>query len=190
MGSGRDFTAAFLDVTDGDVVFRKDEADQLYRTFLAELGAPGLAGLSVPVVSTFGLAAHFFATKQNWHIYRAGDDWLPGFLTSRLLDGIIRAMARDALAFYRYAKVLELRVLAVLPPQRVPDMADPEVFQAAQEVLRRALLDLGVEIVDLRARVTGETGTQRPELCERDDPIHGNLAFGRLILADLLDRGL
>jgi hypothetical protein len=27
-------------------------------------------------------------------------------------------------------------------------------------------------------------------LCQVDDPIHGNLAFGRLVLTDLLDRGL
>ena len=47
-----------------------------------------------------------------------------------------------------------------------------------------------MELVDLRARVTDATGFQRPELCEAGDPIHGNLAFGRLILADLLDRGL
>jgi len=42
----------------------------------------------------------------------------------------------------------------------------------------------------LRDLVTDATGDQRPELCEADDPIHGNLAFGRLILADLLERGL
>jgi hypothetical protein len=56
--------------------------------------------------------------------------------------------------------------------------------------VRRELDALGVELVDLRARVTDETGRQRPELCEAGDPIHGNLAFGRLIVADLLDRGL
>lgn len=61
---------------------------------------------------------------------------------------------------------------------------------AAQDVVREALTGLGVEMIDLRARTTDEHGFQRPELCEPDDAIHGNLAFGRLILAELQERGL
>ena len=191
LGAGREFTAGFLDLGEGDVVFRQAEADRLYRGFLAELGVGGMGQLAVPLVSTFGLSAHFFATTENWHIYRVpGGGFAPGFLSSRLFDGIVCAMARDALAFYRHARGLGLRVLAVMPPQRVPGMSDPVVFRAAQDSIRRALVAFGVEIVDLRARVTDENGLQRPELCEADDPIHGNLAFGRLIVHDLLARGL
>jgi hypothetical protein len=190
IGAGREFTAEFFEPSGGDIVFRKPDADKLYRGFLTELGVSGLGELTIPVVSTFGFAAHFFATRENWHIYRLDGTFPPGFLASGLFTGVIHAMARDALAFYRYACGLGLRVLGVMPPQRVPDMADPQVFQAAQDVIRHALDDLGVEIVDLRARVTDETGSQRPELCEPGDPIHGNVAFGRLILTDLLDRGL
>jgi hypothetical protein len=151
----------------------------------------GLHQLTIPLVSTFGFSAHFFATTENWQIYRRRDGgFAPGFLASRLFDDIIGATARDALAFYRHARALGLRVLAVMPPQRVPAISDPAVFMAAQDSIRRALIALDVEIVDLRARVTDETGLQRPELCEPDDPIHGNLAFGQLIVADLLARGL
>jgi hypothetical protein len=69
-------------------------------------------------------------------------------------------------------------------------MSDPVMFMAAQDSMCRALAALGIEIVDLRARVSDPAGFQRREFCEVDDPIHGNLAFGRLIVADLLDRGL
>ncbi len=191
IGSGRDFNAGFLELRDDDVAFRDSGAQAYYRGFLDELGAPALGQLGVPVVSTFGFNVHTFATTENWQFYRvAGGDFAPGFLTSRLFGEIVRAMARDALAFYRHAGALGLRVLGVLPPQRVPAMADPQVFLAAQDVIAGALAELGVELVDLRARVTDASGFQRPELCEAGDPIHGNLAFGRLILADLLDRGL
>lgn len=191
IGSGRDFNAGFLELRDEDVAFRDSEAHGYYRGFLDELGVATLAQLDVPVVSTFGFNVHTFATTQNWQFYRAdGGDFAPGFLTSRLFDEIVRVMARDALAFYRHAVGLGLRVLAVLPPQRVPAMADPQVFLAAQDTIVATLTELGVELVDLRARVTDATGFQRPELCEAGDPIHGNLAFGRLILTDLLDRGL
>ncbi|MBO4206245.1 hypothetical protein GSF22_09530 [Micromonospora echinofusca] len=191
MGSGRDFNADFFDVGPDGLTFRDAEADGRYRGFLAELAVDDLAGLRIPLVCTFGLSVHFFAVTENWRIYRAGDgDFLPGFLASRLFDDIVRAMARDALAFYRHSLDLGLRVLAVLPPQRVPGMSDGAVFLAAQETVRRALDDLGVEVVDLRARATDGTGRQRAALCEPNDPIHGNLAFGRLILADLLARGL
>ncbi|MFJ4920287.1 hypothetical protein [Streptomyces sp. NPDC088725] len=200
IGAVREFNAGFFDPREDDVVFRKPEADRFYRTFLDELGVAGLGGLDVPLVSTFGFSAHFVATTENWQVYRVrsareGSDkgvagFAPGFLSSGLFEDIVRATVRDALAFYRHARGLGLRVLAVMPPQRVPAQSDPAVFMAAQDIVREALLALGVEIVDLRARVTDETGFQRPELCEADDVIHGNLAFGRLILADLLGRGL
>jgi hypothetical protein len=191
IGSGRDFNAGFLDLSGDDLVFRKPEAHSYYRGFLDELGVAAIAELGVPLVSTFGFNVHTFATTENWQFYRLpGGQFAPGFLASRLFDEIVRVMARDALAFYRHARDLGLRVLAVLPPQRVPAMSDPQVFLAAQQTMVRTLGTLGVELVDLRARVTDASGFQRPELCQADDPIHGNLAFGRLILTDLLDRGL
>jgi len=191
IGAGRDFNVGFFDLRGDDPVFRDPEIDKLYRGFLAELGVAGLGELTVPLVLTFGLSLHFFATTENWQLYRTRTGaFAPGFVAGRLFGDIVTAMARDAIAFYRHARGLGLRVLAPLPPQRVPPMSDPEIFMAAQETVRCALDALGVEVVDLRDRVTDAAGRQRPELCEADDPIHGNLAFGRLILADLLDRGL
>jgi hypothetical protein len=191
IGSGRDFNVGFYDLRGSDPVFREAEIDQLYRGFLAELGISGLGDLEVPLVLTFGLGAHYLATAENWQLYRTRSGaFVPGFISGPLFASIVTAMTRDALAFYQHALGLGLRVLALLPPQRVPVMSDPEVFLAAQETVRQALTALGVEVVDLRDLVTDASGFQRPELCEADDPIHGNLAFGRLILADLIDRGL
>ncbi|WP_181799062.1 hypothetical protein [Kitasatospora acidiphila] len=190
LGAGREFTDDFFEPRDADVVFRSPEAEQHYRGFLRGLQATELGAVAVPVVSTLGLSAHFVATADNWQIYRGPNGLMPGFLSSALFGDIVRASVRAALAFYRHALGLGLRVLAVMPPQRVPAHADPLVFMAAQDVIREALTGLGVEMVDLRARTTDEHGFQRPELCEPDDAIHGNLAFGRLILAELLERGL
>ncbi|EPH41111.1 hypothetical protein ABT390_35060 [Streptomyces aurantiacus] len=191
VGAGREFNAEFFDVRENDVVFRKPETDALYRGFLGELGIDGLAGLAAPLVCTFGFSSHFVATTANWDIYRVpGGGFAPGFLDSRLFDGLVRATVRDALAFYGHARALGLRVVSAMPPQRVPGMSDPVVFMAAQDVTRRALLELGVDVVDLRARVTDGEGFQRPEFSEATDTIHGNLAFGRLILAELLALGL
>ncbi|WP_030370105.1 hypothetical protein [Streptomyces rimosus] len=191
IGAGRDFNAEFFDARGTDVVFRKAEADAHYRRFLDELGIAGLGELTVPLVCTFGFSAHFIATTENWRIYRVrGGGFAPGFLESPLFEDLVRATVRDALAFYAHARELGLRVLAAMPPQRVPGLSSPDVFMAAQDVVRRAVTALGVEVVDLRERVTDGTGLQRPELCEPNDVIHGNLAFGRLILADLLARGL
>ncbi|MFI6473590.1 hypothetical protein ACIBL5_25395 [Streptomyces sp. NPDC050516] len=191
IGAGREFNAEFFDVRGDDVVFRKAEADALYRRFLAGLGVTGLGRIGVPLVCTFGFSAHFLATTENWRIYRVPGGGFPaGFLASGLFDAVVRATVRDALAFYGHARSLGLTVLAVMPPQRVPGLSDPAVFMAAQETVHRALVELGVDIVDLRSRVADEQGVQRAEFCEPDDTIHGNLAFGRLILADLLARGL
>lgn len=191
LGAGREFTSAFFAPREDDVVFDRPEAQQLYQGFLAELGVETLAGLAVPLVATFGFSAHFVATKENWHVYRQDDGTFPeGFLGGELFDAIVRATVRDALAFYQHARALGLRVLAVLPPQRVPGQSDAAVFMAAQECIARAVAAAGAEIVDLRPRLTDASGFQRPEFCEPDDEIHGNLASGRLILRELLERGL
>ncbi|MEV5385374.1 hypothetical protein [Streptomyces sp. NPDC052721] len=191
MGSGRDFLGPFFDPDGPDVVFRDAEAQRLYRRFLDALDVPSLDRLPVPLVCTFGLSAHTIATRENWAVHRdAQGAYAPGFLGSDLFAALVRATARGALAFYEHAVGLGLRVLALMPPQRVPAMSDPAVFFAAQHVLHAELAARGVEIVDLRARVTDRSGLQRPAFCAADDPIHGNLAFGRLLVADLLDHGL
>lgn len=195
IGAGREFTDDFFVTRNtpggSDVVFHSEEAEEHYRRFLGELEAEALPGLKVPLVATFGFSAHFVALRENWDLYRDRSGAVPPeFLEGPLFGAVVRAAVRGALAFYAHAVGLGLRVLAVMPPQRVPGQADPAVFMAAQERIRSAVADLGVEVVDLRGRTTGPDGLQRPELCEADDEIHGNLAFGRIVLAELLDRGL
>ena len=190
-GSGRDFLGPFFDTDDTDLTFRQDETQRLYREFLDTLDVSALAELSVPLVCTFGLSAHTVATRQNWDLYRDRRGTVPDtFLRSHLFADLVRATVRGALAFYDHAAALGLRVLAPMPPQRVPGMSDPNVFFAAQDVVSAELTLRGVELVDLRSRVTDATGLQRPAFCQADDTIHGNLAFGRLVVSELLDRGL
>jgi len=191
LGSGRDFLGPFFDTGAHDLTFRQAETQRLYREFLATLDVPALAGLRVPLVCTFGLSAHTVATRQNWDLYRDRHGSVPDtFLRSGLFTDLIRATVRGALAFYGHAAALGLRVLAPLPPQRVPGMSDPDVFFAAQDILVAELTSRGAELVDLRSRVTDESGRQRPAFSQPDDTIHGNLAFGRLVVSELLDRGL
>ncbi|GAA4803763.1 hypothetical protein [Streptomyces ziwulingensis] len=191
VGSGRDFLGPFFDTDGTEVVFRAAEGQRLYREFLDALGAEGLAGLPVPLVCTFGFSAHTVATRQNWDVHRDRRGGFPdAFLRGALFADLVKAMVRGALAFYDHTAALGLRVLAPMPPQRVPGMADARVFHAAQDIVRDEAAARGVEIVDLRARVTDRSGAQRPVFSRPDDTIHGNLAFGRLVVAELLDRGL
>jgi hypothetical protein len=191
VGSGREFLGPFFDTDATDLTFRQAETQRLYDEFLDTLDVPTLAGLRIPLVCTFGLSAHTVATRQNWDLYRDRHGTVPAsFLRSGLFADLIRATARGALAFYDHTAALGLRVLAPLPPQRVPGMSDPDVFFAAQDILVGELTARGAELVDLRSRVTDGTGLQRPAFCQPDDTIHGNLAFGRLVVSELLDRGL
>ncbi|MFF8096873.1 hypothetical protein [Streptomyces sp. NPDC016675] len=191
VGSGRDFLGPFFDTDGTEIRFRAPEGQRLHRQFLDALGAGGLAGLPVPLVSTFGFSVHTVATRQNWDVHRHHrGDFPASFLRSALFSALVRGVIRGALAFYDHTAALGLRVVAVMPPQRVPDMADARVFHAAQDVVRDEVAARGVEIVDLRGRVTDRSGEQRPAFCMPDDTIHGNLAFGRLVVAELLDRGL
>jgi hypothetical protein len=65
-------------------------------------------------------------------------------------------------------------------------MSDARVFMAAQARLVERLRALGVELVDMREAANDDRGLQRVEFCEVDDPLHGNLAFGELVLDQLL----
>nr|WP_276583488.1 hypothetical protein [Pseudomonas sp. RIT-PI-S] len=165
--------------------------DRLYRQALAEANAPALGELDVPLVSTVGLSLHFLATAHNWLCYQGPDgEFDPGFLDGTLFAALMATVSAPALAFYEQALALELRVLAVLPPQRVPDTADPRVFMAAQRWLIDRLQGLGVEVIDVRAAANDDSGLQHPNFCEANDPLHGNQAFGDLIVERLLQAGL
>ncbi|MBQ1090470.1 hypothetical protein [Streptomyces sp. B93] len=191
LGSGRDFLGPFFDVDGGTLTFRDAHAQRLFREFLDALEVTELGGLKAPLVCTFGLSAHTLATRQNWDIHRDRHGTVPeAFLRSALFTDLIRASVRGALAFYAHTAAHGLRVLAPLPPQRVPGMSDPAVFFAAQDIVGAELATRGIEIVDVRDKVTDGTGHQRAAFCQKDDTIHGNDAFGRLVVADLLDHGL
>lgn len=187
LGAGRDFGVDFFTLAPDDVVFRDAELERLYRQALAQLDVPSLGRIPGPLVSSIGLSLHYLATRQNWLCYQGQDGAFdPGFLEGPLFATIIDTLSRPALAFYQQALGLGLKVYAVLPPQRVPPMADARVFMAAQAQLIERLTALGVELVDVREAANDDQGRQRAEFCEVDDPLHGNLAFGELVLGQLL----
>lgn len=163
----------------------------LYRGFLSELGITRIGELRIPLVTTFGFSTYLHAEQDNWRIYRTPDGGFPdGFLDSILFKDIILTLSRGAIDFYRHVLEMGIRVIAVMPPQRILDSSDLSVFMRAQVLIAEKIRSLNGEIVDIRYRTTDDRGLQRPELCEPKSPIHGNRAFGRLILADLVDRGV
>lgn len=187
LGAGRDFGVDFFRLTVDDLAMRDPELEHLYRQALAQLDAPNLGRIPGPLVSSIGLSVHYLATTQNWLCYQGPDgEFDPGFLEGPLFATIIDTLSRPALAFYEQALALGLKVYAVLPPQRVPPMSDARVFMAAQARLVERLRGLGVELVDVREAANDDQGLQRIEFCEVDDPLHGNLAFGELVLDQLL----
>ncbi|MBV4477565.1 hypothetical protein [Pseudomonas botevensis] len=191
LGTGRDFAVDFFSLTRQDVVFRDAEMQRLYRQALEPFAVPQLAHVAVPLVSTLGLSLHYLATAPNWTCYQTPDgEFDEGFFAGPLFASIIDTLSRPALAFYEQALALNLKVFAVLPPQRVPELSNPQVFMAAQRLLIESLHSLGVELIDVRASANDEHGFQQPAFCEVDDPLHGNLAFGVLIVEQLLRRGL
>ncbi|QXI31522.1 hypothetical protein HU752_016560 [Pseudomonas vanderleydeniana] len=163
--------------------------DQRYRQALERAGVTRLGELSMPLVSTLGMSVHFLASRPNWQCYQdERGEFDAGFLGGQLFESIIEEMSRHALAFHERVLAMGVRVLVVLPPQRVPEFSDPRVFIPAQTVLIRRLRELGVEWVDVREAANGEDGWQHPRFCEIDDPLHGNLAFGDLVVDALLDQ--
>lgn len=183
LGSGRDFTADFCDFTPDGCRFHRDEAEALVAGFLAEIRVPSLYGLKVPLISTFGLCCHVYAAWENWLAYQdQAGNFPPGFLEGSFFAEVIGEMARGALGFYTGLQARGVAVYAVLPPQRVPDIADPRVFFATQTALIAALTGAKIPIIDVRAEACTPDGVQQPLYCEPHDPLHGSEAFGGLIL--------
>nr|WP_279309949.1 hypothetical protein [Pseudomonas koreensis] len=165
--------------------------ERLYRQALEPFEVPQLAKVGVPLVSTIGLSLHYLATAPNWTCYQTPDgEFDEGFFAGPLFESIVDTLSRPALAFYEQARAMNLKVFAVLPPQRVPELSDSRVFMAAQALLIERLQGLGIELIDVRAAANDEQGFQRSAYCEVDDPLHGNLAFGELIVEQLLKQGL
>jgi hypothetical protein len=190
IGASRDFFDDFFAASEHDIVFHAPEMERYFRGFLDELNVACLDELTIPLVSTIGSSVHFVATQHNWMCYRDTAGYPTDFLSSPLFQDIVATMAAPALRFYRQMRAFNLRVVGVLPPQRVPRQSDPVIFMAAQDTFRRHIATIGIEIVDLRDRIVDETGFQRSELCEENDEIHGNLAWGRIVLSELLELGL
>ncbi|MDI2590374.1 hypothetical protein NYP20_13530 [Pseudomonas sp. N3-W] len=191
LGAGRDFGVDFFSLAPDDVIFRDGEMERLYRQALEQLEVPRLGQVSVPLVSTIGLSLHYLATAPNWSCYQTPDgEFDNGFLEGPLFESIIDTLSRPALAFYEQALAMKLKVFAALPPQRVPDMSNARVFMAAQRLLIERLQGLGIELIDVREAANDDRGFQRAAYCEVDDPLHGNVAFGGLIVEELLSRGL
>ncbi|WP_176240501.1 hypothetical protein [Pseudomonas sp. R45(2017)] len=191
LGTGRDFAVDFFRLTRHDVVFREAEMERLYRQALEPFEVPQLAKVGVPLVSTIGLSLHYLANAPNWTCYQTPDaEFDEGFLAGPLFESIVDTLSRPALAFYEQARAMNLKVFAVLPPQRVPELSDSRVFMAAQALLIERLQGLGIELIDVCAAANDEQGFQRSAYCEVDDPLHGNLAFGELIVEQLLKQGL
>ncbi|MGH0000506.1 hypothetical protein ACQU0X_10570 [Pseudovibrio ascidiaceicola] len=183
MGAGREFTAPFVDWNNKDPVFRSGYANELYRSFLGELEANSLQDVKIPLLCTFGFALHFYATTENWEIYREVDGKLASaFLEGPLFHDLICAMAQGALDFYRTVLKMRVEVIAVLPPQKVPETSEPSVFQAAQNVLLAKAERLGLPVLDVRDGTTGFDKLQHEDFSQENDPIHGNTAFGQAIL--------
>lgn len=191
LGTGRDFAVDFFSLTRHDVLFRDAEMERLYRQALEPFEVPQLAKVGVPLVSTIGLSLHYLATAPNWTCYQTPDgEFDEGFLAGPLFESIVDTLSKPALAFYEQARAMKLKVFAVLPPQRVPELSDSRVFMAAQALLIERLQGLGIELIDVRAAANDEQGFQLPEYCEVDDPLHGNLAFGELIVEQMLKQGI
>lgn len=191
IGAGRDFIGRFHERRDDDIRWLHAGMAEYMGAFQRSLGGTPVGKLTIPVVSTIGFGAHFFAIYESWRIYLDREQrYAPAFLTGVLFSKLIGAMAQDALSLYRDLHDMGLRVLAVMPPQRVLETADPVIFFAAQEALKQHLLAIGIEVIDVRAEAVGPDGYQRPEYCEPDDTLHGNQAFGALILNALNQVGV
>jgi hypothetical protein len=191
LGSGREFAVNFFEWAPNDLVFLAPEAQQLYRQALAGANVQYMGALSVPLVSTLGLGLHVYATAHNWQCYQSPEGAFdPGFFDGPLFAALIDTVSAPALAFYEHVLALGITVFAVLPPQRVPVTADARVFMAAQARLTAHLQRLGVRLVDVRGVASDASGLQRPAYCEVEDPLHGNLAFGELIIDRLLAEGI
>jgi hypothetical protein len=194
IGAGRDYFAPFFvprEETGSDQMvlrFIRADAAKIWAQFQTELAVSNSSVSSVPLLCTFGTSFHFPATSENWWLYQEQITQAPiAFFESKLFTQLAQNMLAPALDFYRLLKDASLSVHVALPPQRVPNMAQDQVYFALQQKFIEALTELKVPVIDVRSQVCDARGLQRAEFGEANDPIHGNLAFGKKIVESYLN---
>jgi hypothetical protein len=193
IGAGRDYFAPFFvpreEIGSDQMTLQFTSADAVktWAQFQTELAVCNVSASSVPLLCTFGTSFHFPATSENWWLYREQiARATSAFFESKLFTQLAQNMLAPALEFYRLLKHASLTVHVALPPQRVPNMAQDQVFLALQQQFVAALKAIDVPVIDVRNQVCDERGMQLPAFSEANDPIHGNLAFGKKIVESYL----
>jgi len=183
MASGKEFYSNFFRIDDGKIQFTVSDTRELYAELCELWSNKRLEELDVPIISTIGSGFHFPAAREIWASFQNEQgEFEAGFTKSELFDDIITRMLEPMVLFHQQLIKSEKHLLFVLPPQRFPGSAIPEVFQIVQEHAQNKLANMGCAIIDLRKNTCDELGRQLPEYSQDNDPIHGNIALGQEIL--------
>ena len=172
----------FCEYEDSKIRFQSDDMQELHQQLCQMIGTDNLLSTDLPILCTIGSGFHVAATKALWGSFKNDQgDFDAGFLQSTLFDEICKGLLEPSLQFYKALRDTGCAVQFALPPQRCPDTSDIRVMQAVQAHSILRLQDLGCGIIDTRA-TTSLDGQQRDDFCKANDPIHGNEAFGAVIL--------
>jgi hypothetical protein len=153
------------------------------QTRLSDAGLGGnMLDLDMPIISTVGFNALSFSNSF----------WDEGFSISHVpprrrismacFGAVVEASRKGPREFYRLlAQEQKKDVYAVLSPRRpLPEKRD--IFDAFDAVMTGMVTAFGVKIIDVTAETTGSDGLLLPEFASTADHVHGNDAFGEIVL--------
>ena len=182
LASGRDFYVPFCERSRGAIRFLTDDMNALHQQLCDMTGLDNLVSSELPLLCTIGSGFHIAATTALWSTFMGQQgDPEAGFLESALFHEMCMALFEPALQFYTILRDAGRRIAFVLPPQRCPETSHWRIMLAFQAKAIESLEALDCSIIDTRA-TTSQNGRQRDGFCKANDPIHGNDAFGAVVL--------
>lgn len=184
IASGKEFYSDFFEIEQSKLVFKVEDTVRVYGELCELWGVSHIEQLDIPIISTIGSGFHFPAARAVWANFRDEElGFAKNFISGPMCQAIFQRMQAPMLAFHQHLVAQGKTIFFALPPQRIPDSAWAELFSALQNRAVAELTKIGCSVIDVRNDTSDKYGNILPEFCQDNDPIHGNIALGKKILA-------
>ena len=177
IGIGVDFEKPFYATNGKELSLLGKKREQFQDEFRDILTFDG------PVLSTLGFNAHRFAIRIHKHCADNSAATWSDLISRQVFEQSVQDSREHVLSFYRLLAEHDRRVFFVHSPQRAPAPCLP-ILRDFEQTLIPLIEATGARLVDVRRQITDENGPLET-FAEKNDPVHGNVRFGEVVLTKL-----
>lgn len=190
------YVGPFFEADGADIGFVDPLAAARFKAVMKAAGLPpDFKAFPGPILLVFGIESSNLLLNPTWTALWRQHSLLPGtdrqFISRDVFKEMLRSERRYPIQFASLLTGLGKRVSCVTnpPPRFTPKWMQPDealvIHATCVEVMREIYAEVGTGVIDAGSAVTNAKGYMHPNL--RRDPMHGNIEFGRRVLAACLE---